>query len=75
MMDKDKDQYQELVEAVRPFFPNDPIQAHAIVTQRIGPIFNDILLQLVWKHLGLEHVPDWTYAVPYEVFLQRFNMN
>ena len=70
-----EDHYIELLGAVKPFFPNDPIKAHAVVTEKIGPIFNDVLLQLIWKQLELESGSAWITTVPYEVFLQRFNMN
>jgi len=75
MINNNEQQYKELLEAVRPFFPNNPIQAYAIVTEKIGPIFNQVLLQLVWRQLELESTSDWTITVPYEVFLQRLSMN
>jgi len=75
MINNNDQQYKELLEAVRPFFPNDPIQAYVVVTDKIGPIFNQVLLQLVWRQLEMESNSDWTVTVPYEVFLQRFNMN
>ena len=75
MINNHEQQYKELLEAVRPFFPNDPIQAYVVVTDKIGPIFNQVLLQLVWRQLEMESNSDWTVTVPYEVFLQRFNMN
>ena len=67
--------YKEVLAPVRPFFPNDPIQAYVVVTDKIGPIFNQVLLQLVWRQLELENNSDWIVTVPYEVFLQRLNMN
>lgn len=70
-----EDRYQELLEAVKPFFPNDPVKAYAVVTEKIGPVFNDVLLQLIWKQLELEIGSIWTMTVPYKVFLQRFTMN
>jgi len=75
MINNSEQQYKDLLEAVRPFFPNNPTQAYAVVTQKIGPIFNQVLLQLVWRQLEMESNSDWTVTVPYEVFLQRFNMN
>jgi len=75
MINNNEQQYIDLLEAVRPFFPNDPTEAYAIVTQKIGPIFNNVLLQLVWRQLELETSPDWINTLPYEVFIQRFNMN
>jgi len=75
MINNHEQQYKELLEAVRPFFPNDPIQAYVVVTDKIGPIFNQVLLQLVWRQLELENNSDWIVTVPYEVFLQRLNMN
>ena len=75
MINNHEQQYKELLEAVRPFFPNDPIQAYVVVTDKIGPIFNQVLLQLVWRQLEMESNSDWTVTVPYEVFLQRLNMN
>jgi len=74
-MINNEQQYKELLEAVRPFFPNDPITAYAIVTERFGPIFNTILIKLIWKQLEVESGPDWTATLPYEVVIQRFNMN
>ena len=75
MINNSEQQYKDLLEAVRPFFPNNPTQAYAVVTQKIGPIFNQVLLQLVWRQLELENNSDWIVTVPYEVFLQRLNMN
>ena len=75
MINNHEQQYKELLEAVRPFFPNDPILAYVVVTDMIGPIFNQVLLQLVWRQLELENNSDWIVTVPYEVFLQRLNMN
>ena len=75
MINHNDQQYKELLEAVRPFFPNNPVQAYAVVTERVGPIFNQVLLQLVWRQLELESHSDWTATLPYEVFLQRLNMN
>ena len=75
MINNSEQQYKDLLEAVRPFFPNNPTQAYAVVTQKIGHIFNQVLLQLVWRQLEMESNSDWTVTVPYEVFLQRFNMN
>ena len=75
MINNSEQQYKDLLEAGRPFFPNNPTQAYAVVTQKIGPIFNQVLLQLVWRQLEMESNSDWTVTVPYEVFLQRFNMN
>ena len=73
MINNNEEKYRELLEAVRPFFPNDPVQAYTVVTERIGPIFNQVLLQLVWRQLELELQPIAT--LPYEVFVQRLNMN
>ena len=75
MINNSEQQYKDLLEAVRPFFPDDPIQAYAIVTEKIGPIFNEVLLQLVWRQLELEHGTKISETLPYEVFVQRFNMN
>jgi len=75
MINDNEEKYRELLEAVRPHFPNDLAQAYAIVTATIGPIFNTVLLQLVWRQLELEYIPDWTKALPYEVFIQRFSLN
>ena len=75
MPNHNEERYKELLEAVRPFFPNDPLQAYNIVTDKIGPIFNNVLLQLVWRQLELEQGSDWTETLPYEVFMGRFNMN
>jgi hypothetical protein len=75
MINNNEEKYKDLLEAVRPFFPNNPSQAYTVVTEKIGPIFNQVLLQLVWKQLELEHSPQWVTTLPYEVFVQRFNMN
>ena len=75
MLNNSEQQYKELLEAVRPFFPDDPRQAFIVVTERIGPIFNQVLLQLVWRQLELESGPTWIDTLPYEVLVQRFNMN
>lgn len=75
MINNNEEKYKDLLEAVRPFFPNDPVQAYAVVTEKIGPVFNQVLLQLVWRQLELEHGPQLVATLPYEVFVQRFNMN
>jgi hypothetical protein len=77
MINSNEEKYRELIEAVRPFFPDDPVQAYNVVTDRIGPIFNTVLLQLVWRQLEmeLEDGPDLIATLPYEVFVQRLNMN
>ena len=75
MINNSEQQYKDLLEAVRPFFPNNPTQAYAVVTQKIGPIFNQVLLQLVWRQLELEQGSQLENTLPYEVFIQRFNMN
>ena len=75
MINNNEEKYKELLEAVRPFFPNDPVQAYSVVTERIGPIFNQVLLQLVWRQLEMEDGPEMVATLPYEVFVQRLNMN
>jgi hypothetical protein len=77
MIHNNEEKYRELIEAVRPFFPNNPVQAYSVVTERIGPIFNQVLLQLVWRQLELELTdgPELVATLPYEVFVQRLNMN
>ena len=75
MFNQDDKQYKELLEAIKPFFPNSPLLAYTLITERVGPIFNNFLLQLLWKQLELEYSPDWTKTIPYEVFIHRFSMN
>ena len=75
MANQNEEHYKELLEAIRPFFPDDPVQAHAVVTEKIGPIFNDVLLHLLWRQLQIEQGHDWIYTVPYQVFENRFSMN
>jgi len=75
MIDNSEQRYKDLLEAIRPFFPDNPEQAYVIVTEEIGPIFNNVLLQLLWRQLAFEDSPKFIKTVPYEVFVQRFNMN
>jgi len=70
-----QEQYKEILEAIRPFYPNNPSKAYFIVTKKVGPIFNDVLIQLLWRQLELEIPPNWADTLPYEVIVQRFNMN
>ena len=75
MIEHNEEKYKELLEAVRPHFPDEPVQAYTVVTEMVGPIFNDVLLQLIWRQLQLEVNPHWVTTVPYLVFEGRFNMN
>ena len=72
-----QEQYRELLEAIRPFYPNEPRKAYTIVTGKIGPIFNDILIQLLWRQLDMENknTRSIEYTVPYQVMEGRFNFN
>ena len=51
------------------------MQAYTIVTEKVGPVFNQVLLQLIWRQLELEHGPTLVNTLPYEAVVQRFNMN
>jgi hypothetical protein len=70
-------QYREILESIRPFYPNNPDQAYAVVTEKIGPIFNDVLIQLLWRQLDMENknTRSVEHTVPYQVVEGRFNLN
>jgi len=72
-----QEKYTEILESIRPFYPNNPNKAYAIVTEKIGPVFNDVLIQLLWRQLDMENINTRSveHTVPYQVMKGRFNMN
>ena len=68
-------EYQEMLELVRPFFPQFPGKAYQVMAEMVGPVMGQILLQLVWKGLEIEGGTATVPTISYVVHPGKFNLN
>ena len=69
------EEYAEMLALVRPYFPQFPGRALAVVAERVGPVMGEFLLQLLWRGLELEGGHTTVPTVPYMVHPSKFNLN
>ena len=69
------EEYEEMIGLIRPYFPQFPGRALAIVTERVGPVIGELLLQLLWRGLELEGGHSTVPTVTYLVHPKTFNLN
>ena len=75
LMNEGIEDYQEMIELIRPYFPQFPGKAYAVVAEMVGPVMGEILLQLLWRGLELEGGSATVPTVPYMVHPGKFNLN
>jgi len=74
-MDERIEDYPEMIELIRPYFPQFPGKAYALISEMVGPVMGQILLQLLWRGLELEGGTATVPTVPYVVHPGKFNIN
>ena len=75
IMNERIEDYPEMIELIRPYFPQFPGKAYALISEMVGPVMGQILLQLLWRGLELEGGSATVPTVPYMVHPGKFNLN